>query len=422
MSRYCIQIKTGLKLLFRNKGFLFFLIIVPILSLFILNIRIKSTEYDIETDASKEVVKELKYPDSKLIYLSDASKFSVKVFDSSNSKISDYLLNKLTDMGMFEIYRYCSEDMTEEQIQKMSEENALSDRIGAILYIKPDFDKMLFLENVENSIVVFGADEDERRGLFMESLNEILTILTVYTKETGVNHNNLEVNLLEESKQFLPEKTIKMIHLKEEEELSLRQAAYLSNIGYTIAVLSFAFLFCGVFIAHTVIEEKDYGVLTRITLSSVEKWEYIVSKLVITVCVTVIQTMIIGFAMPFIVHAEIGISHFSYLCMIFMLGLIFNMLSLCIGAIVGNIMNTNFIVFIVWSMSSLLAGVYFTIEMTGIIDKLSKLTPQKWFLEGARMLMLGDKSAYSMMFTVTIAFIIVIMSIGAAGLKFKSEV
>ena len=51
-------VKMSLKLLLRNKGFLFFLIVTPILSTMILNIKMDHTVYNDNSD--KEFVLELK--------------------------------------------------------------------------------------------------------------------------------------------------------------------------------------------------------------------------------------------------------------------------------------------------------------------------------------------------------------------------
>ncbi len=423
MSRFYVLVKTGLKLLLRNKGFLFFLIVLPILALLLLNIKINSKEYNIETNDEKEVIRELELADSKIVYLADASKFSVKVYDSSNSKLSDYVLNNLAAMGIFEIYRYHSEDMSEEEIFNLAKENAMNDRIGVILYIKPNFEKGLFLGEIENAMTVFGMAEDDRCDLFRDSLNETMTVLAAYAKEVNSDKNKLE-EYLDKAEEAYPQKTIVTVNLNEGKELSTLQESLLSNIGFSISILGLAFLFSGVFIAWIVIEERNNGIFMRITLSNIANWEYIVSKLVISVMITIIQTILIGISLPILVHVEIGINRFSYLAMIFMLGLIFNTLSLCVGTMIGNVMTTNFVTFLVWTMSSLLSGVYLqgSGKIGGVIDPISKLTPQKWFLEGVKMLMRGEKHAYLTMISVTAAFLIVIMSIGAAGLKFKREV
>ena len=105
---------------------------------------------------------------------------------------------------------------------------------------------------------------------------------------------------------------------------------------------------------------------------------------------------------------------------LFMLGIIFNVLSLSVGVLVGDAMGANYAVFTIWSVSNLLAGMLFSIESSsGILKTVSYLMPQKWFLKGAELLIVGDKSAYSMIICITVAYLIVILSVGVVGLKMK---
>lgn len=69
-------IKMNLKLLLRNKGFLFFLLVAPILSAFILNIKMENSVYTEDEDAPKII--ELDDCTKKAVYLGDTSTFIVK--------------------------------------------------------------------------------------------------------------------------------------------------------------------------------------------------------------------------------------------------------------------------------------------------------------------------------------------------------
>ena len=92
-----------------------------------------------------------------------------------------------------------------------------------------------------------------------------------------------------------------------------------------------------------------------------------------------------------------GIKLSEYLFLLFMLGIIFNVLSLSVGVLVGDAMGANYAVFTIWSVSNLLAGMFFSIEGSSrILKTVSYLMPQKWFLKGTEMLIVGDKTAYSM--------------------------
>ena len=88
-------IKTTLKLLVRNKGFWFFLIISPLLSTLCLKNKKENLAYYAE--AEKAQIEELENVDDKVAYFAekDNGKYIIKIYDASGSELSEYLLNKL---------------------------------------------------------------------------------------------------------------------------------------------------------------------------------------------------------------------------------------------------------------------------------------------------------------------------------------
>ena len=83
-------------------------------------------------------------------------------------------------------------------------------------------------------------------------------------------------------------------------------------------------------------------------------------------------------------------------------------------------MSANYAVFTLWSISALLAGLYFPLDSTStVLKSISYLMPQRWFMKAAELLLVGDKSAYSMILYITVAYLILIVSIGGIGLKIK---
>ena len=85
-------------------------------------------------------------------------------------------------------------------------------------------------------------------------------------------------------------------------------------------------------------------------------------------------------------------------------------------------MGANYAAFAIWIVSALLAGLYFPIEGSSkVIKAMSYLMPQRWFLKGTEMLLVGDTSAYAMIGCITIAYLVIILCIGAVGLKMKES-
>ena len=130
-------VKMSLKLLLRNKGFLFFLIVTPVLSAFILSMKMEHTVYNDNSD--KAVILELKDYDEKAVYVGDTSACIIKVYDASNSELSEYILNEMAATGMFSVCRGDVSDLTEEEVEEVAKKAAFDDRASMLLYLKEDF-------------------------------------------------------------------------------------------------------------------------------------------------------------------------------------------------------------------------------------------------------------------------------------------
>jgi len=61
-------------------------------------------------------------------------------------------------------------------------------------------------------------------------------------------------------------------------ELTQTQINQHTQIGYAFAFVTLGFLFCGVFVAHSVIEEQNNKVFIRLMLTKVSGKEYFISK------------------------------------------------------------------------------------------------------------------------------------------------
>lgn len=311
--------------------------------------------------------------------------------------------------------------MSEEEIEQKAQYNANHDRIGTILYFSPEFEEDILTGQPINSLQIYRIEEDERQAIIEEALQEaIQRMINASQYEDKDIEGILDALQLEDS--MLPQKEIIEISKSELGSLDHVQQANQSKIGYSFAVLSLCFVFCGVFIAYTVMEERENRVFTRITLTKVNTRSYIISKLLISVLISCIHTVIIGVGVFFFVQQEFGISIFSYLLLTFLLGLIFITLSLCVGVLIGNAMATNYAVFSIWSISCMISGLYFsTSDFSDVMNQISMLAPQRWFMKATEMLMLGDTAAYRMIILATVAFLTIIVCIGISGLKLKHE-
>lgn len=410
-------VKTSLKLLLRNKGFLFFLLATPALSAFILSVKMDHAIY--ADDSEKEVILELKDCSDKAVYTGDTSACIIKAYDASNSELSEYVLNQMAATGMFSVCRADASNLTEDEVEEIAKKDAFDDRSGMLLYLKADFDEAVLDGAWEQSVQLYVVSEDERQELFVTEITDLFARIKQVQSFTG-NDITAILKMLTDIQDKLPEKRIVNLAGREELALTERQINQRTQIGYAFAFITLGFLFCGVCVAHSVIEEQNNKVFTRIMLTKLSSRDYFISKFVVAVIISVMQTLVLAVCLSFIRGLDVGMSGVSFLVVIFLLGLIFGTVSLLLGVILGDVMSSNYAVFAIWSISALLAGLYFPLDdTTKALKALSYLMPQRWFMDASELLLVGDKSAYSMLLCVTAAYLIIIISVGGVGLKVK---
>lgn len=421
MRSFFALLKINIKLLLRNKAFIFFLFITPVISVFILGLKTGTASGYKEEDI-RENIQELKNTSQKAIYKGNslALAFIVKVYDASRSGISEHVLKELSSTGMFCVCRLDATEMTEKEIEEQIENDAFNDRAGAILYLKKDFLNSISEGNIQKAAVTYKVSDDERLAIFNNALSGYLG--QVYSLLHAGNGEKETLKILETVQKELPAKETKVINAGEKNVLDAGQAAAKSKIGYAFSIITLGFLFCGVCVAFIVIEEQDNKVYTRIMLSGTGRFIYLAAKTVMAVIISLLQTGVLGVCLFVTGNNNFGINRLPFLVIIFMLGLVFCIISLCTGILAGDVMSANYLVFTIWSCSALLAGLYFPLDNTsGFLKAVSFIMPQRWFMEVAEMLLIGDNGAYSVLLCVTAAYLIVILSFGGAGLKIKQQ-
>jgi len=410
-------VKMSLKLLLRNKGFLFFLIVTPILSTLILNIKMDYAGYG--DDSDQEIILELKDYTEKAVYVGNTSACIIKVYDASNSELSEYILNQMAGIGMFSICRADASGLTEEAVDENAKKDAFDDRAGMLLYLKEDFDEAVLAGNLEQGIKLYAVSEDERQELFVAELTDLFARIKQVQSFVG-DDITVMLEMLTDIQDRLPEKKVVNLAGKEEVVLDDQQINQRTQIGYAFAIITLGFLFCGVCVAHSVIEEQNNKVFIRVMLTKLSGRDYFISKFVAAIVISMMQTLVLAVCLSFIPGLDVGMGIMSFLVIIFLLGLIFSTLSLLLGVVLGDIMSSNYAVFAIWSISALLAGLYFPLDdTTKALKTLSYLMPQRWFMDASELLLVGDKRAYSMVLCATAAYLIVIISVGGVGLKIK---
>lgn len=402
-------IRSTLKLLFRNKAFWFFLLFAPIVSLLVLN---TNENFAIAEDAAGnfEIV-EIE-ADDKVAYYGGATAYTVKVYDASGSAMSEQLLNDLAGTGMYSVCRASTPGITAEELEAHIDNDAYNDRMGAILYISPDFDELISARDTESALQLCVVSDDARTELFESDVNLSLQQLILAGSPENIN----------EIRGNMPGREIANIASEGTRVLSQEQTNEKMELGYAFSIMTFGFVFCGAFISHTAIEEQKNMVFTRIKLAGERDITYLTAKFICTLIVSCIITVILaaGVAVFNLIGTELELSQFVLL--VFLQGIIFSTLSLLLGILAGEVMTSNFAAFTVWCMSSLFAGLYFPLDdSTAVIKGISYAMPQRWFMEGVEMFFTQDKMVYLFLAGVTAAYLMIILSIGNVGIRLKKQ-
>ncbi len=416
MSGFITIIKMNLKLLLRNKGYLIFLVILPVLSVILLNINNINSP-----DATENVVKiiEMKQENDTIMNVSN-TRMNIKVYDSSNTKLSEYILEEMAKTGSYRIYRYKSTAMSVKEVRKKALESANHNVIGAVIYIPNNFDDEI-LKGKDSNIVVYEATKDGRIDLMESNLKSFTQSIFNYAKLSNYNKTEL-IKLLEISEKSEMAKESVGIEVGDALNLTAKQSAHSASMGYALSFLTLSFLFSGIFIAATVVEERQNRVYNRFVLSISSLANYGIVKLIMVIITVLLQTGFIAVGIKLIVKTDYGIPFFSFLFLVFFLGLVFNLFSVVIGVFTNNVMSSNYVCFAVWCLSCLFAGLYFPLDgASKWWARATLLMPQRWVVKASEMLMAGKDGVFSMFLLVMFSFLAVITCIGLLGIKIRRK-
>ena len=412
-----VIIRTTLKLLFRNKGFWFTLLLAPALSILIYSLNMDSLSMYLAHD-NNEII-EIEDDTVKAAYVRVEDTFCVKVYDASGTELSEYMLNKLTKSGMFSICRQHMDGMTLDQADKRVDEDVKNDKAGAFIYLSPDFDKLITEGKVSEAFKIYETSEDERFTILDREIR--VTVSDILEESAGGAAADAVAASLTEKDALHPEKEVVSLAGKNEVSLTPEQTKEKTRMGYAFAILTMGFIFSGIFVAHSVIEEQKDKVFLRIDLTGTKSIVYFTAKFITSVITAVMLTTVL-LIYSFIAGTEFSMGRMNFILLVFLMGFIFSSLSLLFGVLIGNAMSANYAAFAIWSMSSLLSGLYFPLgDMKKGVKMLSYMMPQRWFMDSTDMIFTGNNKGYFMVLCVTVAYLLIIISLGGVGLKFKKN-
>ena len=353
-------IKSTLKLLFRNVVFWIFLIATPLLSLVMLRIQADNIgSYD---SADLEEIIEIDNADDRAGYFGGNGKYVVKVYDASCSELSEYMLNCLEQSGMITAVRAKVPEMTEGEAKDHADFDGYNDFVGADLYLDKNFDEYVLNGDPDKALTVYILSDDERIEILE---NEIKMFMGQVSNALLMGNGENVTETLDAMRDLLPKKEIVLIGSAGGRELTNKQLDQKALVGYAFAFLTLGFVFGGVLIAYSVIRERKDMVLTRVKLTRLTDTGYFAAKFICGGIVSFMFAVVTSLITLTIESGKLGMSRVGFFAMIFGLGLIFCSLSLMLGILFDDVMSATVSAFILWTLSSLLSGLYFSLDAAG---------------------------------------------------------
>ena len=410
-------IKSTLKLLFRNIVFWIFLVAMPVLSTLMLNLQAEN--FGSRDVSEREEIIDLDDADERAGYFGGGGKYVIKVYDASCSELSGYMLNTLAGSGIITVVRVKTPDMTESDAVEHVNFDGYNDFTGADLYLNKDFDEYVLNGDRDKALTVYILSDDERAEILE---NEIKMFMGQVSNALLIGEREDVIGNLDTIRDILPAGETVLIDKEGGSVLTNRQLDQKALVGYAFAFLTLGFVFGGVLIAYSVIRERKDMVLTRVKLSLLTDAQYFAAKFICGGIVSFLFAIVTSVITLSIDADKLGMSRVGFFSMIFLLGLIFCSLSLMIGILFDDVMSATVSAFILWTLSSLLSGLYFSLDAAGdAIKTMSYLMPSKWFLDATEMMMLGDNKVYFMILCVTVAYLIVTLGLGSIGIKIRNH-
>lgn len=397
MSGFFVMLKSNLKLLFRNKASIFLFLLIPLASALILKI-------PLEKDNSETAV----------------FKTSVTVFDNSKSELSKELINLLKSNSSFKItvYEGSVKDLNSAKEKAVSIANRTP--TNGFIYIPSDFSDAVIKGNNENLINVFTTGTDERIKLLENNINMILSRFNLYSTVAKGDKMVFQQLMKKASQDKTEEKLISVA--KGERALNSAEKSQISNFGYLVAIMSITLMFSGNFIASIFIEEKNNRVLKRIMLTKSSIFNYGMVKVYVAIAALIVQIAMIAISIKLFVRVDTGMNIFEISILILGLGLIFNTLSIALGAIFESLSNSNYLTFFITTITALMSGLYFPLDITPKwMQNTALIMPQRWVVKTAEQILLGTNQWSIVFGMVVIAYMALFLSIGFLGLKLNNN-
>ena len=413
IQHLCEMTKMTIKEMLRSKGFLFFAIVLPVLTTLLLNVQFEETKEGTEEQVSITVLEDM---DSLMAYQEDAWKYHIKVYDLSGWDKSTQLLEELSSSGMFQIFvTMCDESM--EKVMDSVEQTTENDKVDLIMILDRSLKEQVEKLELTDGIQVYKTSEDARYEMFSGLLEAKLLAML---EEQQAMKLGVEVD-----RSLTPDIETVVVELADVFDGQIGADTLFENTGMfgnALALYTVAFLFAGIMILGTIMTERQNLVYVRILLTNASPYSYAVSKLIVVVFAAVIETFSAILSYRFLVRSETGISTVQFAFVLFGMALIFNALSVSVGICCENTLAASITVYTTWMISALLGGLYFDISnASDTFKRIALLMPQRWGLRAIALFAHGSGEGYPLTIIVVITYVLVITLIGVLGLKITQK-
>jgi ABC-2 type transport system permease protein len=371
MKTILFIIQKEFKQIFRNKGMLPVIFVLPIIQLLILS------------NAASFEVKNIKF----------------SYIDNDNTPASRALISKFEASNYFKIHeKFASKKIANTAMQK--------GEVAVILEIPHFFERNLI---------------KEKKGVLSVSINAIdgatAGVTTVYITQIISNYNqNMKANLFQyENGNFIQPKNISTIPLFWYNN-SLNYKTYMVP-GILVLLVTMITLFLS---AMNIVREKELGTLEQINVTPIKKHEFIIGKL-FPFWILGLVILTIGLLIAKVIFA---VPMLGSIVLIYLFTSVYLLVILGVGLLVSNYTDTQqqamFISWFFMVIFLLMSGLFTPIEsMPQWAQNITLINPIRYFVEIIRMVMLKGGTFWdiSIQFTIVSSYAIIVNALAVWSYK-----
>lgn len=413
-------VKKDLRVLFKDKGALIVLFVLPIMFISVMSFALKPVFDEGESGVIEMLVSDLDGSQESSDFIEELNKVEgIKVISTLDEnevtkeriikeiKTGSYSIGVVIPEGFKDsiienekIILECYEDPVQQNINSVVEK--------AIEGVGKTYSATFAVSNlVEDQIVEIKSKmnesittvEEEYKSVFESKLGDVYERFGLkYNGEMGevetisndIDYTALEVDLVNKAQETIGESNINILRKQSESEKVKTPDSLQQNVpGYTVMFAFFIVMFAG----RSFIVEKNSGTLKRVTGTPVKKWELFVGKFIPNYIIGILQTIIMFSVGSLVFGMSLGNSIIGLVVIsIFMIWA-----STSLGMMIASVVRTESQVvgvsmLVVLTLAALGGTMVPLFIMPDIMQKIALITPHAWALNGYQNLLVRGMS------------------------------